>query len=81
MLQGLLDGSRGPAGVVRPGAVRIASTIPGRLNNVAFKGPGAAMALIVQNDEKTPQTFAIRYRGKAGTASLKAESVGTFVWK
>ncbi|HOD28539.1 MAG TPA: hypothetical protein PKH03_04940 [Syntrophales bacterium] len=24
MLQGLLDGSRGPAGVVRPGAVRIA---------------------------------------------------------
>jgi glucosylceramidase len=65
---------------VRPGAVRIASTVPADLNNVAFKTPDGKKVLIVVNNGKAPQTFNIRYKGKVLTSSLSNGAVATYVW-
>jgi glucosylceramidase len=65
---------------VRPGSVRIASTMVGGLPNVAFKTPDGKMILIVENTGTATATFAIQYSGKAVAATLNAGAVGTFVW-
>lgn len=65
---------------VRPGAVRIASTVPAELNNVAFKTPDGKKVLIVVNNGKAPQTFNIRHKGKVLTSSLGNGAVATYVW-
>jgi len=65
---------------VRPGSVRVASTSPTTLPNVAFKAPGGKSVLIVVNDGKSPQVFRVQYHGKSFQTSLKEGSVGTFVW-
>ena len=65
---------------VRPGSVRIASTAPTGLPNVAFRTPGGNPVVIVQNDGQTAQAFHIRYRGKLLKSSLPAGAVGTYVW-
>ncbi|MBC6698181.1 glycoside hydrolase family 30 protein [Hymenobacter puniceus] len=65
---------------VRPGSVRIASTTPGSLTNVAFKAPNGQKVLIVQNTSATNQSFDIQYRGKAASTTLPAGAVGTYVW-
>ncbi|HEY1164240.1 MAG TPA: glycoside hydrolase family 30 beta sandwich domain-containing protein [Chitinophaga sp.] len=65
---------------VRPGAVRIASTVPAELNNVAFKTRDGKKVLIVVNNGKAPQTFNIRYNGKVLTSSLGNGAVATYVW-
>ena len=65
---------------VRPGSVRIASTAPAGLPNVAFRTPGGRPVVIVQNDGQTAQAFHIRYRGKLLKSSLPASAVGTYVW-
>jgi glucosylceramidase len=65
---------------VRPGSVRIASSSPATLPNVAFKAPGGKTVLIVVNDEKSPQVFRVQYHGKSFEASLKEGAVGTYVW-
>ena len=65
---------------VRPGSVRIASTAPTGLPNVAFRTPGGRPVVIVQNDGQTAQAFHIRYRGKLLKSSLPAGAVGTYVW-
>jgi len=65
---------------VRPGAVRIATNLPGVLQNVAFKNTDGQNVLIVLNDGTTPQTFNIRYRGEVATSTLKGGAVGTYVW-
>jgi glucosylceramidase len=65
---------------VRPGSVRIASTTPGSLTNVAFKAPNGQKVLIVQNTSGTSQAFDIQYRGKAASTTLPAGAVGTYVW-
>ena len=65
---------------VRPGAVRIASTEPDSLANVAFKTPAGKYVLIVANDSKSQQTFNITFRGKSAEAKLEAGSVATYVW-
>jgi glucosylceramidase len=65
---------------VRPGSVRIASSSPATLPNVAFKAPGGKTLLIVVNDEKSPQVFRVQYHGKSLQASLKEGAVGTYVW-
>ncbi|GAA0554653.1 glycoside hydrolase family 30 protein [Chitinophaga japonensis] len=66
---------------VRPGSVRIASNVPGKLNNVAFKAPDGKKVLIVVNDGKTPQTFNIRFNGEVATTALDTGAVATYVWK
>lgn len=65
---------------VRPGAVRIASTNPDALPNVAFKTPAGRKVLIVVNAAQSPQTFAIRYRGSSLMTTLNPAAVATYVW-
>ncbi|HKI44579.1 MAG TPA: glycoside hydrolase family 30 beta sandwich domain-containing protein [Balneolales bacterium] len=66
---------------VRPGSMRIASNIPGSLQNVAFQAPDGKKILIVLNDGTASQTFNIDFAGKRVNTSLDAGSVGTYVWK
>ncbi|WP_316934239.1 glycoside hydrolase family 30 beta sandwich domain-containing protein [Hymenobacter sp. AT01-02] len=65
---------------VRPGSVRIATNVPGSLQNVAFKNPDGKKVLIVLNTGAASQTFDIGYRGKAVTTTLAGGSTGTYVW-
>jgi glucosylceramidase len=65
---------------VRPGSVRIGSNDPEQLPNAAFLTPDGKMVLVVSNTSNFPKTFDIRFRGKAVTASLPSESVGTYTW-
>ena len=64
---------------VRPGSVRIASNIPGKLNNVAFRTPDNAIVVIVQNGSPAYQQFTIRAAGKTLNANLSEGAVGTYV--
>jgi len=66
---------------VTPGSLRIASNVPEKLPNVAFKTPGGDLVLIVQNDAPEARTFSIRYHGTAVACALRAGSVATYVWK
>ena len=65
---------------VPTGSVRIASTISGNLNNVAFKTPTGKKVLLVENEGTTAEKFNIKYNNKWVTVSLEGGSVGTFVW-
>jgi glucosylceramidase len=66
---------------VRPGSKRIGSNLLTNLPNVAFVNPDGKMALIVYNDDKTPQSFTIRYGEKAVIASLNPGAVATYIWE
>lgn len=61
-------------------SVRIASSLSGNLNNVAFKTPNGKKVLIVENDGNTSVIFNIKYNGTWVTTSLEAGSVGTYIW-
>ncbi len=65
---------------VRPGSVRIASSSPDTLPNVAFETPGGEKVLVVANDSAQSQTFNIGYRGQKAPATLQPGSVATYVW-
>jgi glucosylceramidase len=65
---------------VRPGSTRIESNALGALPNVAFETPDRKHVLILANNSGDPQSFQIRYRGKNIPTTLKAGSVGTYVW-
>ncbi len=65
---------------VRPGAVRIGSSEPAGLRDVAFAVPGGATVLVVVNDGNTARVFGVRYRGKIFEAKLNGGAVGTYVW-
>jgi glucosylceramidase len=64
----------------RPGSVRIASTLPTGLPNVAFRAPTGQRVLVVLNDGQAPQTFNIRQGGRQVAATLAVGAVGTYVW-
>jgi glucosylceramidase len=66
---------------VRPGSVRIASTLAGSLQHVAFKRPDGRKVLIVLNESSNAQQFNIRFRGKAVTTTLTGGAVGSFIWQ
>ena len=66
---------------VRPGSVRIASSITEDIPNVAFKTPNGSHVLIVLNDSESIKEFEIKFNLLYATASLLPGSVGTFVWK
>jgi glucosylceramidase len=66
---------------VRPGSVRISSSVNTGLPNVAFKTPTGDKVLIVQNDTGSTQTFDISYKGKTLTSTLRGGAVGSYVWK
>jgi len=73
---------------VRPGSVRIASEVTAtagenvdeKLLNVTFLRPDGKKVLIVLNESDSEKKFAIQDGGNATVTSLKAGSVGTFVW-
>jgi len=65
---------------VRPGSVRVNTSIQGTLQNVAFKTPDGHKVLIVLNDNTSAQTFNIGFKNKIVTATLDGGSVATFVW-
>ena len=67
--------------LVRPGSVRIESSGPESLANVAFRAPGGRKVLIVVNRAQSAQEFRIVCRGKAATASLQAGAVATYTWQ
>ncbi|MCC3156695.1 glucosylceramidase [Hymenobacter sp. 15J16-1T3B] len=65
---------------VRPGSVRIASTLSDQLPNVAFRTPDGHHVVLVQNHSPAAQAFNIRARGQQLAATLPAGAVGTYVW-
>jgi glucosylceramidase len=65
---------------VRPGSVRIGSSEPAGLRDVAFKVPGGKTVLIVANPGKSAQEFAVQYHSLRFSAKLNQGAVGTFVW-
>ena len=65
---------------VPAGSVRIASNIPGGLQNVAFKTPEGKKVLIVLNEGNSNVSFNIKFNNRFASTSLPASSVGTFVW-
>lgn len=65
---------------VPAGSVRIASTMVGSLNTVAFKTPAGKTVLVIENDGSASEIFNIKYNGKWVTTSLDAGAVGTFIW-
>ncbi len=67
--------------LVRPGSVRIESSGPESLPNVAFSTPGGRKVLIVVNRGPAAQEFRIAWRGKAAAASLQPGAVATYTWQ
>jgi len=65
---------------VRPGSVRIASSLVDNLPNVAFKTPDGKKVLIVLNTGLSATRFNIRFNGKIVSPTLMAGAVGTFIW-
>jgi glucosylceramidase len=66
---------------VRPGSIRIGSTIVDGLHNVVFKTPEGKKVMIVVNDNDAQKTFSFRYNGKVSTpTTLKSGAVGTYTW-
>lgn len=59
---------------------RVGSSAVANLNNVAFKTPSGKIALIVQNEGSSNAVFNIKLNGKWATASLDAQSVGTYIF-
>ena len=68
---------------VRPGSVRIHSTIPAgaELEDAAFETPDHKKILLVTNTTQAPHSFSVRFRGKEFTSTLDAGAVGTYVWR
>jgi glucosylceramidase len=61
-------------------SVRIDSSLPDGLSDVAFTTPDGKTVLVVANKGKSAQTFKIVYKDKTATAQLSAASVATYVW-
>lgn len=66
---------------VRPGSVRVASSVVDNLLNVAFKTPSGNKVLIVLNTALSATTFNIRFNGKIVSPTLQSGAVGTFIWE
>ncbi len=65
---------------VPSGSLRIASNLVYGLPNVAFITPEGKKILIVLNETQEAKVFAIQFNGMNATASMPANSVGTFAW-
>jgi glucosylceramidase len=65
---------------VRPGSVRVASSVVDGLPNVAFKTPDGKTVLLVENETARAKTFGIKSNGKTVSAELNAGAVATYVW-
>jgi glucosylceramidase len=67
--------------LVRPGSVRIASTITNNLHNVAYKTPDGDKVLIVLNDGTVAKPAIVRDGTQQFKTDLQPGSVYTFSWK
>jgi len=65
---------------VRPGSVRIGSSVVSQLANVAYKTPAGKKVLIVLNESTSAQSFNIKFGNNYVTTSLQSGSVGTYIW-
>jgi glucosylceramidase len=65
---------------VRPGSVRVATNVPGNLQNVAYVRPDGRKVLVVLNTSSALQTFNIQYKGKLASTALYGGAVGTYIW-
>lgn len=65
---------------VRPGSVRIASSGPDSLPQVAFRTPGSRTVLIAFNADAVERRFIIQAAEGRAEASLPGRAVGTYVW-
>jgi glucosylceramidase len=65
---------------VRPGSVRIDSTLPDGLPNVAFKTPEGNIVLIVLNETGSTKILNLKYKGKTAILPLDNGAVATCVW-
>jgi len=67
---------------IRPGAVRIDSTLPLKsLPNVAVRNPDGTLVLVVANLKGSRQTFDIEWQGRHLTVPLEGNSVATYRWR
>ncbi len=66
---------------IRPGAVRVDSTVAGNAWNVAFRNPDGSVVLVVVNDDwgTTTQHFNVAGGGQSFSYALPAGAVATFV--
>jgi glucosylceramidase len=66
---------------VKPGAVRIGSTVDGNIWDVAFRNPDGSTVVLVNNDDwgTGSQRFNMRMGSKAFSYDLPAGAVATFV--
>src|SRR5919198_2193088 len=66
---------------IRPGAVRVDSTVAGNAWSVAFRNPDGSLVLVVVNDDwgTTAQRFSVRAAGRSFSYELPAGAVATFV--
>jgi glucosylceramidase len=64
---------------IRPGSVRIGSTLLTSLPNVAFKTLEGRVVLLILNDSSSIQTFRIKIGTTTYSSYLQAGSVGTYV--
>lgn len=65
---------------VPAGSVRIASSMPSNLPNVAFRTPAGKKVLIVLNEGSVAEGFNIGFNGKYVFTSLNAGAVATYTW-
>jgi glucosylceramidase len=65
---------------IRPGAVRVDSTVAGNAWNVAFRNPDGSLVIVVVNDDwgSTAQRFNVAAGGQAFSYELPAGAVATF---
>jgi len=66
---------------VRPGSMRIFSSLVDDLPNVAFKTQEGGIVLLVLNETRNQKTFGIQFGEKVATATLDGGSVGSYLWQ
>ncbi|RZL10580.1 MAG: glucosylceramidase [Pedobacter sp.] len=65
---------------IPPNSVRVESSMPDGLSNVAFITPEGKTVLVVANKGKSALTFKIAVKDKTVTAQISPASVATYVW-
>jgi glucosylceramidase len=65
---------------IRPGSVRIGSTEPDQLLNVACITPGQQIVMVILNDNNEARQFNLKYQEMYSTMELEAGAVATLRW-
>lgn len=66
---------------VRPGSLRVASTVADKLHNVAFVTPEGKTVLIVVNEEPVEKKFVMKSNNKKAIVLIPASAVATYTWE